>query len=83
MVSMAHKPVRGRLAESLLSLNGTYRDHGIELTREELANLVGTAKETVSRLLSEFKADKLIQIEGRSIEVLNPQGLDRILGFYS
>ena len=83
MVSMAHKPVRGRLAESLLTLNETYRENGIELTREELANLVGTAKETISRLLSEFKADKLIQIDGRSIEVLNPKGLDRILGFYS
>jgi CRP/FNR family transcriptional regulator len=83
MISMAHKPVRGRLAESLLSLNVTYRHHGIDLTREELANLVGTAKETVSRLLSEFKSEKLIQIDGRSIEVINPQGLDRILGFYS
>jgi len=83
MISMAHNPVRGRLAESLLSLNKTYRENSIELTREELANLVGTAKETVSRLLSEFKADKLIQIDGRRIEVLNPQGLDRILGFYS
>lgn len=83
MVSMAHNPVRGRLAESLLSLNETFRDKSIELTREELANLVGTAKETVSRLLSEFKEDKLIQIAGRKIEVLNPQGLDRILGFYS
>jgi CRP/FNR family transcriptional regulator, polysaccharide utilization system transcription regulator len=83
MVSMAHKSVRGRLAESLLNLNVIYKETGIELTREELANLVGTAKETVSRLLSEFKADKLIQIEGRSIEVLNPKGLDRILNFYS
>jgi CRP-like cAMP-binding protein len=83
MISMAHKPVRGRLAESLLSLNVTYRQHGIDLTREELANLVGTAKETVSRLLSEFKSEKLIHIDGRSIEVINPQGLDRILGFYS
>ena len=83
MISMAHKPVRGRLAESLLSLNVTYKENGIELTREELANLVGTAKETVSRLLSEFKSDRLIQIDGRSIEVLNPRGLDRILGLYS
>jgi len=83
MVSMAHKSVRGRLAESLLTLNDTYSENGIELTREELANLVGTAKETISRLLSEFKADNLIQIEGRSIEVLNPKGLDRILNFYS
>lgn len=83
MVSMAYKPVRGRLAESLLALSRTYQEHGIELTREELANFVGTAKETVIRLLSEFKSEKLIHIEGRNIEVLNPQGLDRILSLYA
>ncbi|OEK00994.1 hypothetical protein BFP97_05480 [Roseivirga sp. 4D4] len=85
MVSMAYKPVRGRLAESLLSLNKTYKDQsrGIDLTREELANFVGTAKETVIRLLSEFKAEKLIQIEGRNIEVLNLQGLNHIHNIYA
>jgi len=84
MVSMAYKPVRGRLAESLLSLCVTYREgHGIDLSREDLANFVGTAKETVIRLLSEFKAEKLIHIEGRSIEVLNLKGLNKIHNLYS
>lgn len=84
MVSMAYKPVRGRLAESLLNLSGTYKNHvhGIELTREDLANFVGTAKETVIRLLSEFKTEKLIKIDGRSIEILSEPGLQRILGLY-
>lgn len=84
MVSMAYKPVRGRLAESLLTLSKTYKGgNGIELTREELANFVGTAKETVIRLLSEFKAEKLIQIEGRNIEVLNLQGLNKVHNIYA
>lgn len=84
MVSMAYKPVRGRLAESLLNLSATYKGHeeGIELTREDLANFVGTAKETVIRLLSEFRTEKLIKIEGRSIEILSEPGLQRILGLY-
>ncbi|GAB5525894.1 MAG: Crp/Fnr family transcriptional regulator [Roseivirga sp.] len=84
MVSMAYKPVRGRLAESLLNLSNTYKHHGhgIELTREDLANFVGTAKETVIRLLSEFKTEKLIRIDGRSIEILSEPGLQRILGLY-
>lgn len=84
MVSMAYKPVRGRLAESLLNLSVTYKgqEHGIELTREDLANFVGTAKETVIRLLSEFKSEKLIRIKGRGIEILSEPGLNRILSFY-
>jgi CRP-like cAMP-binding protein len=84
MVSMAYKPVRGRLAESLLSLCVTYREgHGIDLSREDLANFVGTAKETVIRLLSEFKAEKLINIEGRRIEVLSIKGLNHIHNIYT
>ncbi len=82
MVSMAYKPVRGRLAECLLKLGKTYQSHGIELTREDLANFVGTAKETVIRLLSEFRSESLIQIEGRSIEILNEKGLDRVHSIY-
>lgn len=84
MVSMAYKPVRGRLAESLLSLYVTYREgHGIDLSREDLASFVGTAKETVIRLLSEFKAEKLINIEGRRIEVLSIEGLNQIHNIYT
>ena len=35
----------------------------ISLTREELANIVGTATESVIRLLSEFKSDKLVELK--------------------
>ena len=81
MGSLALKPVRERLAESLLFLNNKFKpDFDIEnqfthqinsLSREELANLIGTATETVIRLLSEFKKDKLIAIEGRKIFLLD------------
>jgi CRP-like cAMP-binding protein len=50
----------------------------ISLTREELANIVGTATESVIRLLSEFKSDKLVELNGRKIKILNKKGLEKI-----
>lgn len=88
MTSMAQKPVRERLAEGLLVLDHLFNsaggcrsgeeDHAISLTREDLANIVGTATETVIRLLSEFKEEKLIETEGRKIIILNKEGLKKV-----
>ena len=50
-----------------------YNYLNISLTREELANLVGTATESVIRLLSEFKADKLVELNGRKIRIIDPK----------
>lgn len=90
MVAMAYKPVRGRLAETLLSLDQVYENPKqpkgsvikIKLSREDLANLIGTAKETVIRLLSEFKAENLISTEGRIIKIIDAPGLLRIHNLY-
>ena len=83
ITDIAQKTVRERLAEVLLFL---VNDFGIDnqqflnisLSREELANIVGTATESVIRLLSEFKADKLIALDGRKIRILNTKGLQKI-----
>ena len=50
----------------------------ISLTREELANMVGTATESVIRLLSEFKQDRLIELQGRRIKFIDIPGLKRV-----
>ena len=47
-------------------------------TREELANTVGTATESIIRLLSEFKQDKLIDLQGRKIKIINLPGLTKV-----
>jgi CRP-like cAMP-binding protein len=85
MLSLAYKPVRERLAETLLFLfNSFYPETGksskeyLNLTRMELANIIGTAQETVIRLLSEFKEEKLITIKGRKIFLLDPSRLQTI-----
>ena len=75
--------MRERLAEILLLLVNDFGldEHNylrISLTREELANIVGTATESVIRLLSEFKADKLVDLDGRKIKILNLKGIEKI-----
>ncbi len=84
MTEMAQKPVRERLAESLLFIKETYgfESDGItlqvKLTREEIANIVGTATETTIRLLSELKQDGIVELDGRSIRILSLPRLVRI-----
>lgn len=84
ITSLAQKSVRERVAESLLVLDDVFRSDQnpdgaiISLSREDLANLVGTATETVIRLLSEFKQDELIEIRGRKIRILNKSALLKI-----
>ncbi len=75
ITDIAQKTVRERLAEVLIQLKMTFElDQNnflkISLTREELASIVGTATESVIRLLSEFKQDKLIELQGRKIKIL-------------
>jgi CRP-like cAMP-binding protein len=88
ITDIAQKTVRERLAEILLLL---VNDFGLDddnflnisLTREELANIVGTATESVIRLLSEFKTDKLVELSGRKIKILNKKGLEKISNVFN
>lgn len=80
---LAQKTVRERLAEVLLLLEqklGTDPEGFIKisLTREEIANLIGTATESAIRLISEFKHDELIETEGRNIKILNHEKLIKL-----
>ena len=80
---LAQKTVRERLAEILILLEqklGTDPEGFIKisLTREEIANLIGTATESAIRLISEFKQDDLIVVEGRNIKILNREKLIKL-----
>ena len=89
MISLAQKPVRERVAESLLILNNIFdidqtentelKEGGvISLSREDIANLVGTATETLIRVLSDFKEEKLIEIRGRKIILIDIYALIKV-----
>ena len=88
ITDIAQKTVRERLAEILLLLVHEFgiddeQFLNISLTREELANIVGTATESVIRLLSEFKSDKLVELNGRKIRIINKKGLEKISNVFN
>lgn len=84
---MAQKPVKDRLADTLLQLEtifGLDSDGciNIVLTREEIANTIGTATESAIRLLSNLKKDGVISLEGKRIKILDKRTLRNISDGY-
>ena len=72
LLDLAYSSVRKRVANSLIVLhekNGPV----ISMLREDVAALTGTAKETLIRTLSDFKAEKIIEIEGSNIMIKDLQ----------
>jgi CRP/FNR family transcriptional regulator, polysaccharide utilization system transcription regulator len=84
MVNMAQKTVKQRLAETLIYLEDNFgvnedKSLKLQLSREELAGMIGTATESCIRLLSDFKKSKLIEINGKKITVLDKIALKKII----
>lgn len=83
MVELVQKPVRERVAEALLILKEFYgleqdgKTLKIVLTREDIANFVGTTTETAIRVLSDLKESKIIALESKRIIILNNDKLVR------
>jgi CRP/FNR family transcriptional regulator len=81
LTHLAQKPIRERLAETLLFIKETYGFEpdgitlNVRLSREEIANLVGTATESAIRLLSEFKKDGIVELDGKKIKILRQKEL--------
>lgn len=81
LTHLAQKPIRERLAETLLFIKETYGYEAdgitlsVRLSREEIANLVGTATESTIRLLSEFKKDGMVELDGKKIKILRQKEL--------
>lgn len=84
IADLAQKSVKERLAESLLMLRDYYgvdektQTINVTLSREDLANLVGTATETLIRTLTEFKKNELIALKGKKISLLKPKMLEEL-----
>lgn len=84
ITAIAQKTVRERTAEAILLLKevGGYEVDNItlniNLSREDLASMIGTARETATRLLSEFKSDGIIELKGKKIRIIDKQKLIHI-----
>jgi len=84
ITNLATKSVRERLAYNLLLLDEKFKTTGksgvaseIRLSRTDLASMVGTAKETLVRLLHEFSNNHLIEKTGNTIRIIDRKGIVR------
>ena len=81
LLSLAYNSIRKRVAEALVKLNEKYSaDNNTEISilRDDLAGIVGTAKESVIRTLTDFKSEGLIAIEGGRISILQLEKLKEL-----
>ncbi len=84
LLHLAYNSVRKRVADALLLVNSRYKKSegdkpALHITREDLANVVGTATESLIRTLSDFKSEKLIDIHDGKISILNEEKLKGLL----
>lgn len=84
ITSIAQRPVKERIAQSILQLINYYgfeKDDctmAIVITREEIANISGTSRETVIRVLTEFQEENILELSGKKIKILQPAALRRV-----
>ncbi|MEO7988346.1 MAG: response regulator [Chryseolinea sp.] len=80
LINLAYNSVRQRTAEALLKVD-TLKDSKsvIAISRDDLAKIVGTASESVIRVLSDFKDEGIIEIEGGKIKILHAEKLEKVV----
>lgn len=84
LLQLAYDSLRKRVANGLLAIHDKLHlehqpDALIELSRDDIARFVGTATESLIRTLSDFKAEKLIEMQGTRIRIVQPELLRKLL----
>lgn len=78
LMQIAYQSVRKRISEAILRLSKLQESAHIQITRIDLAALSGTAPETVSRILTDFKNEGLIEKNGNDLTILGINKLKRL-----
>ena len=78
LLHLAYNSVRKRVADTLILLHERYNHKAISMLREDIAALAGTAKETVIRTLTDFREEKLIEVDEGKITVLSVEKLKKL-----
>lgn len=83
LIRIAYNSLRKKVSDALLSVYNKYKSSSenvmISLSRENLAAMAGTATESLIRTLTDFKAEKLIDITDGKIKILNPEKLQKMV----
>lgn len=87
MLSLGTMRAEERLAAFLLNLGRRYRERGfsasrfnLRMSRADIGSFLGLRLETVSRLLSRLQAERLLRVETRCVEILDPVALKALIG---
>ncbi|MEO7802073.1 MAG: Crp/Fnr family transcriptional regulator, partial [Ginsengibacter sp.] len=83
LLSLAYNSLRKKVAEALSMIQKKYKDSEnekftIDISRENLASIAGTATESLIRTLSDFRNEKLIDIQNGKIRIINEKILGRL-----
>ena len=82
LLGLAYNSLRKRVADALVLLRDKFskgeKPFSIHISREDLANIAGTATESLIRTLSDFKAERLIDIKDGNIVLLNEKKLENL-----
>ena len=84
IVNMSQKSVKQRMAEAFLYLQTNYGEDEdgyliLTMSREDIANVVGTATESAIRIISEFKKKGWLKVAGKRIGILNLKALENLI----
>jgi len=83
LLGLAYNSLRKKVAEALIMLQKKYKnnrdDFSINISRENLAHIAGTATESLIRTLGDFRHEKLIEINGIGIKIVNYTNLENII----
>ncbi len=80
-VNRTQKQIRGKIADVLLNFSDSVYDSDLfilPITQEEIGNLVDSSRESVSRVLTEFVKDGIIEMSGKQITIINRKTLNLI-----
>lgn len=79
LLHLVYDPVRSKTADAILYLQKKAGfEKNVDISRSDLASYLGIAKETLTRTLTDFKEEKLIETFKNEIQILNHKGLQRI-----
>ena len=84
LLHLAYNTVRQRTAEALITLNNKVNDpeNKLKISREDLSNMVGTATESVIRVISDFKDEKILEAKGGNLIIKDLNKLEQIMKWH-
>jgi CRP-like cAMP-binding protein len=77
LADVAYKSVPARIAITLLRLSGD-RGAPVRLSHQDIADMVGTYRETATRILNEMRSEGLVELKRMLIEIVDRNGLEKL-----